>query len=643
MCGINGIIRYDENVSKEELDLMNKSIKHRGPDDDGTFVYECINYSVGLGHVRLSILDLSEKGHQPMGYNIMDDRIIYDDNELNNADIIIAYNGEVYNYLELKEKYNLNTETGTDTEVILKLYNKLGSDCVKEFNGMWAFCIFDKRKNLIFCSRDRLGQKPFYYYFNEYTKEFIFSSELKGITSVKEINKKENINKDAVNLYFALGFIPSPYSIYNNVFKLEARQNLIFDLNSKEIKKNYYWELPNYNPIYDKNKLIEEGKKLLYDAVKLRMRSDVPVGAFLSGGLDSSSVVGIMSKYTDLKNLHTFSIGFEGKYDETPYINIVKDYFKTNHHHYYFKEKDFEELIDKYSKIYDEPFGDYSGFPTYKVSNIAKQFVSVSLSGDGGDEIFGGYRFHLISKRIGYLKKIPVSVRKIFLNMLSNNLLKKNPALYLIKEAVKLSLIENNKKFYSELFDGDFIISDEGKSWIEKNLKYCLNKTDNNLSESLRIFDLLFRTLSDNFLVKVDRASMANALEVRSPFLDYRFAEFSQKIPNEFKVDFFKTKKLMREIIKDILPNEIVNRGKGGFEPPLDKWILSEKYNGILKNGIAILEDIGLEQLVKFYKTKIFISNKKFVKPKVKENNKLYTIYKIRLFLFAKWWDRWVM
>ena len=206
-----------------------------------------------------------------------------------------------------------------------------------------------------------------------------------------------------------------------------------------------------------------------------------------------------------------------------------------------------------------------------------------------------------------------------------------------------LRAFENNKKFYSELFDGDFIISDEGKSWIEKNLKYCLNKTDNNLSESLRIFDLLFRTLSDNFLVKVDRASMANALEVRSPFLDYRFAEFSQKIPNEFKVDFFKTKKLMREIIKDILPNEIVNRGKGGFEPPLDKWILSEKYDGILKNGIAILEDIGLEQLVKFYKTKIFISNKKFVKPKVKENNKLYTIYKIRLFLFAKWWDRWVM
>ena len=630
MCGINGIIRYDENVSKEELDLMNKSIKHRGPDDDGTFVYEGINYSVGLGHVRLSILDLSEKGHQPMGYNIMDDRIIYDDNELNNADIIIAYNGEVYNYLELKEKYNLNTETGTDTEVILKLYNKLGSDCVKEFNGMWAFCIFDKRKNLIFCSRDRLGQKPFYYYFNEYTKEFIFSSELKGITSVKEINKKENINKDAVNLYFALGFIPSPYSIYNNVFKLEARQNLIFDLNSKEIKKNYYWELPNYNPIYDKNKLIEEGKKLLYDAVKLRMRSDVPVGAFLSGGLDSSSVVGIMSKYTDLKNLHTFSIGFEGKYDETPYINIVKDYFKTNHHHYYFKEKDFEELIDKYSKIYDEPFGDYSGFPTYKVSNIAKQFVSVSLSGDGGDEIFGGYTNHVNGYRMDFIRKLPK-----FLRILGSKLpVKKNlngiVNLYLLKEAFRLSLI-NPENFYAESIKEDAIRPEIYKRWTIKKMEYCLNKGNNKLGEAMRTFDLLHNTLPDNFLVKVDRASMANALEVRSPFLDYRFAEFSQRIPTEWKQDLFKTKKLMREIIKDILPDEIVNRGKQGFTPPLADWILKEKYLNEIFEKIEILKEIDNE-LYEFFKEKVF---------KNKEQS-LYRNYLIRLFLFIKWWEKWI-
>ena len=234
MCGINGIIRFNREVLKEEIDKMNKAIKHRGPDDEGVFISNSEGYCIGLGHVRLAILDLSEKGHQPMGYNIEEDKIIYRDDELDKADIIIVYNGEVYNYLELKKKFNLETETGTDTEIILKLYNKLGFECVKEFNGMWAFCIFDKIRGIIFCSRDRLGVKPFYYYWNG--EEFIFSSELKGILAVKEINKKENINKEAVELYFALGFIPSPYSIYKNTFKLEARQNLIFDLNKKRIE-----------------------------------------------------------------------------------------------------------------------------------------------------------------------------------------------------------------------------------------------------------------------------------------------------------------------------------------------------------------------------------------------------------------------
>uniref|UniRef100_Q58456 Putative asparagine synthetase [glutamine-hydrolyzing] 2 n=1 Tax=Methanocaldococcus jannaschii (strain ATCC 43067 / DSM 2661 / JAL-1 / JCM 10045 / NBRC 100440) TaxID=243232 RepID=ASNH2_METJA len=505
MCGINGIIRFGKEVIKEEINKMNKAIKHRGPDDEGIFIYNFKNYSIGLGHVRLAILDLSEKGHQPMGYNVDEDKIIYRDDELDRADIIIVYNGEIYNYLELKEKFNLETETGTDTEVILKLYNKLGFDCVKEFNGMWAFCIFDKKKGLIFCSRDRLGVKPFYYYWDG--NEFIFSSELKGILAVKEINKKENINKDAVELYFALGFIPSPYSIYKNTFKLEARQNLIFDLDKREIRKYYYWELPDYKPIYDKKKLIEEGKKLLYDAVKIRMRSDVPVGAFLSGGLDSSTVVGVMREFTDLSKLHTFSIGFEGKYDETPYIKIVVDYFKTQHHHYYFKERDFEELIDKYSWIYDEPFGDYSGFPTYKVSEMARKFVTVVLSGDGGDEVFGGYMTHLNGYRMDFIRKLPKFLRVVGSKLPVKKDLNGIANLYLLKEAFRLSLI-NPEEFYAESIKEDAIRPEIYKKWTIEKLRYCLNKGDNKLGEALRIFDLLFNTLCDNFLVKVDRASM---------------------------------------------------------------------------------------------------------------------------------------
>ncbi len=630
MCGINGIIRFDASINKKELKLMNEAIKHRGPDDNGLFVYNNKKYSVGFGHVRLSILDLSKKGHEPMGHLVKKNKIIYDDKKLKNADLIIVFNGEIYNYLELKDKYRLRTETGTDTEVILKLYNKFGPDCVKEFNGMWAFCIFDKRKNLAFCSRDRLGQKPFYYYFNSKSKEFVFSSELKGIISIKKVNKKQNINRDAVRLYFALGFIPSPYSIYTNVFKLEARQNLILNLNNGRIKKTYYWKLPKYKPIYDKNKLIKEGKRLLYDAVKLRMRSDVPVGAFLSGGLDSSTVVGVMSKYTNLKKLHTFSIGFEGKYDETHYIKIVKDYFKTNHHHYYFKEKDFEGLIDKYAWIYDEPFGDYSGFPTYKVSEIAKKFVTVSLSGDGGDEIFGGYLSHLTGYRLDFIRKFPRILRMLGSKIPVKKNLNNAANLYLLKEAFKLSLL-NPERLYAESVKNDAIRPEIYKKWTIEKLKYTLSKGGGKLGEAMRIFDLLFNTLSDNFLVKVDRASMANALEVRSPFLDYRFAEFSQRIPTNWKQDLFKTKKLMREIIKDILPEEIVNRGKQGFTPPLADWILKDKYLKKITMKLEVLKELDLD-LYKFFKSRVF---------KNKEQS-LYRNYLIRLFLLIKWWEKWI-
>jgi len=557
--------------------------------------------------VRLAILDLSEKGHQPMGLNLNTGRVIYKDCELNNyADVIIVYNGEVYNYLELKNKFSLKTETETDTEIILRLYSVLGTECVKKLNGMWAFCIFDKRKNLIFCSRDRLGVKPFYYYWNG--EEFVFSSELKGILAIKKLNKKENVNKEAVQLYFALGFIPSPWTIYNNTFKLEAAHNLVLDLKIKELKKLKYWELPKYKPIYNKEKLLKEAKELLYDAVKIRMRSDVPVGAFLSGGLDSSTVVSVMRNFTDLKKLHTFSIGFEGKYDETSYIKEVVNSFKTQHHHYYFKEKDFEELINRYSSIYDEPFGDYSGFPTYKVSELAKNYVTVSLSGDGGDEVFAGYNNHLAAYRFQLIKRIPrflrVLVYKILNKFVKNNNLNSWFNLTTLKEALKLSL-EKEENFYIKAFENERYLPEIYKKWSKEKMKKSLELANGNFVEAVRIYDLLFNTLADHFLVKVDRASMSVALEVRSPFLDYRFAEFSQKVPTKFKLNFFKGKKFMRELIKDFVPEKIWKRGKQGFTPPLEEWILKEKYLNEIFEKVEILKEIDYE-LYKFFKEKVF-------------------------------------
>ncbi len=633
MCGIVGFNWED----RELVEKMADSIRHRGPDDKGSYT----DKGVSLGHRRLSILDLSEKGRQPMFYSKKEGAFSEKlDSERYNQFLrgrikeskCIVFNGEVYNFKELKKEleskgYIFNTQT--DTEVILASYIEWGFDCVKKFNGMWAFCIMDLEKNILFCSRDRLGQKPFYYYLKD--GKFIFGSELKSILEHKdlEINKKENLNKDALQLYFALGFIPSPYSIYKDVYKLEARQNLVFDLKSKEIKKWNYYEIPDYDPVYDKKKLIEEGRKILKDSVRMRMISDVPVGAFLSGGLDSSAVVASMKDFTELGNLNTFSIGFEGKFDESKYINIVKDYLKTKHHHDYFKEQDFKKLLDKYPWIYDEPFADYSGFPVYNLSKMAREEVIVALSGDGGDEIFGGYSTHLLGTRMDFMRKLPKSFRVVGSKIPAKKNMNRYESLFLLKEGFKVSL-ENPENIFSHSLQGTGLRPESYKKWTIENMKTCLEKGKNSLGEALRINDLLYNTLPDNFLLKVDRASMANSLEVRSPFMDYRFVEFAQKIPTKWKTDLFKTKKIMREIIKDILPDEIIKRKKHGFTVPLERWILSEEYKSDLTRTISYLSDLDRE-LHDFFKEKI-----------MQEDSRMYNIYKIRLFLFGKWFGKWI-
>ncbi|MBU0626542.1 asparagine synthase (glutamine-hydrolyzing), partial [Patescibacteria group bacterium] len=548
---------------------------------------------------------------------------------------------------ELEKKgYIFNSKT--DTEVILASYLEWGLKCINKFNGMWAFCIYDIEKRILFCSRDRLGVKPLYYFFDG--KRFIFCSEIKGILEHKylNLNTTRNIDNKAIDFYFSIGFVPSPYSIYKNVFKLEARQNLIFNLVNKKIRKWYYYSIPDYSPIYDKKELIAEGKKILKDSVRLRMRADVPVGAFLSGGPDSSTIVRTMGKFCCLKNIHTFSIGFEGDYDETPYINIVKDILGTNHHHKYFTEKDFNDTIQDYASIYDEPFADYSGFPTYHVSKMAKGFVSVVLGGDGGDEVFGGYLIYQIGRKADSINRLPkpakiigakIPIRllsKIRSNMAHYKLLRKMgiriPVNYLDRVR-KLSEISLNKP--AEFFSKGNLITNmmykpvTFRRWSQDKLDKCLNRKNPQFVEGIRVYDLLYNTLADKYLTKVDRASMANAVEVRSPFLDYRFAEFSQKIPARWKVSKVETKILMREIIKDILPEKIVQRGKQGFTPPLGEWIQKEVYQKYSSKILLRLKSIN-KQVYNFYQ-------------KLSRNEeKIPAIYKIRLFLFAAWFNRWI-
>lgn len=607
MCGINGFLGNDT----KRIRAMNKVLQHRGPDDSGVYT----DKHVSLGHVRLSIIDLSKLGHQPMFYTH------------NKRTAGIVFNGEIYNFQEIKsqlEYKGYRFKSHADTEVVLASYLEWGFDCVQRFNGMWAFALYDKDKQELFCSRDRTGKKPFYYYYDK--KNFVFSSELKALHTHK---LKLAIHPDAVQLYFSLGFIPAPHTIYKNVYKLEARQSIIYDLKERRIVKQwYYYELPDYAPVYNKKALIAEGRALLQDATRLRMISDVPVGAFLSGGLDSSTVVAEMAHFTELKNLHTFSIGFEGKYDETKYMEIIKEAFVTKHHHEYFTCKDFDRLIPQYADIYDEPFADYSGFPTHKVSELARKYVTVCLSGDGGDEIFGGYSSHVIGHRMELLRKLPRFVRSAGAKLPAKKKLDGFTSAYTLKKAFELSL-HDKQLFYAKALEGDALLTPAFQAWSEEKLQESLKKSDGSLGEALRIYDLLYNTLPDHFLTKVDRASMACALEVRSPFLDYRFLEFGQKIPAEWKADTRKTKKLMRNIIKGIVPESILHRGKQGFTPPIDKWISEPQYQGTIKRGLETLKKLD-NDIYRFYKDKV-----------LQEKHRLYTLYTIRLFLFQLWWERW--
>lgn len=641
MCGING---YIKNIGRREAEdlitQMNQAIIHRGPDDQGMLVQDEDDFMVAQGQVRLAIIDLSDAWFQPMFYDKYSGAFSTKHNplimeEIGNSSIRVVFNGEIYNYQEIKDfliKKWYNFSSNSDTEVLLASYLQRGQDCVSRFNGMRSFALYDPRTQELFCSRDRLGKKPFYYYMDD--NQFIFSSEIKGILEHKDlrINQKKNIDAEAIDFYFTTGYIPAPWSIYKNVRKLEARHNMIVKIKDWRLNMTNicYYEIPAYKPIYDKQKLIDEGKKLLEDSVKIRMfTSDVPVGAFLSGGLDSSSVVAEMTKRVDKDNLNTFSIWFEWKYDETKYINIVKDAFGTNHHHNYFREKNFEKILDDISFYYDEPFADYSNFPTLFVSELARKDVTVSLSGDGGDEIFGGYMMHQVAAQMSLIRKLPRAIRTFlskYIPITKNNLSFLSKA----KEACRVSLL-SPEEFYANIGWSTLYKPEIYKQRTTEKMKELLEKTNGNFTQAAIDFDLFYNTLADNFLVKTDRASMAQPLEIRSPFLDIRRVDRSRMTPTKWKVNRRHTKILMRKIIEDIVPLEIINRKKQGFEPPLDRWILEYKHQDIIQQGMELLHTLRLDKREIFYQEKAR-----------EEKNKLYKIYQIRLFLFNKRYKTWI-
>lgn len=571
MCGITGKIYFDNNtVSEQNILAMNEKIQHRGPDDGG--VYISTDQKVGLGHRRLSIIDLSPLGHQPMRY-------------LDRYEIV--FNGEIYNFQEKRamlEKEGYTFKSKSDTEVILALYDKFGKGCLEHLRGMFSFAIYDEQEKTIFCVRDRVGKKPFKYYLDE--KVFMFASELKAILTQKEYKKEPDYV--AIHHYLTLQYVPAPLTGFKDIKKLEPAHYLFVDLKTKKVEKERYWKL-DYSQKLDLSE--DEWKKRimekLEESVKLRMISDVPLGAFLSGGIDSSAIVGLMSKLSD-KPIKTFSIGFkEEKYNELKYAKIVADKFKTNHTEF-IVEPHTIELLPMLVRQYEEPYADSSALPTYYVSKMTRDFVTVALNGDGGDENFAGYsrysafKFSLFYEKIAFLNKfIVLPISKFLSDHIKNTFFER-------AHRFSRTLAEDYRRrylTYTAYFTNDQkaeLYTDEFKSKVWQNDTYDLvakkfdeAKTKDRLDQTL--YADFSTYLPDDLMVKVDIDTMAVALEGRSPFLDHELLELTAKIPFKLKIKNWNNKKyILKEALRGLVPDEIMFRPKMGFGVPIDAWFREE-------------------------------------------------------------------
>ena len=633
MCGIAGFAARSRPLpaARKAIEGMCASLAHRGPDDSGALIDGAGGTVLALGQVRLSIVDLTDAGHQPMRYA----RAVGASSDVHRPDAAwdyaITFNGEVYNFQELRAELSAAGyvfSTGTDTEVILAAYAAWGPGCVNRFNGMWAFALYDRAKNLLFCSRDRFGKKPFYYAMAEGV--FAFGSELRALLSHGGFDL--SLDPEALDLYFAAGHIPAPRTAYRGIRKLPARHNLFVDLADLSVRTEEYYRLPPYAPSGKRADLAREAGEIFRDAVRVRMFADVPVGAFLSGGLDSSSVVAEMTKFVDRGLLHTFSIGFEGALDETAYVDVVRKAFGTLHHHEYFRELDFTALEADFAEIYDEPLGDFSCFPTTFVSRIARASVAVALSGDGGDEVYGGYATHIIAAQMAALRRLPRWLRSFLLAVMPRP--EGLGTVARIREALRVSLLPP-QDFYAEIASGAFYKPQAYRDWSRGKLAECLAGAGGDFAQAMIDYDLLHNTLPDNFLVKTDRASMSVALEIRSPFLDYRLVEHARKIPSRWKAGLRRGKILMRDMIRGLVPDVIRLRGKQGFEPPVKEWMARDpEYAKALSAGFEKLRADGALSpgWADFY-------GRAALPSRLPE----YAPHKVRLYLFWLWYRRWVL
>ena len=597
MCGIAGFFST-KNIPKVKLEKtagkLISALKHRGPDDNGYYCEE--NTSLFLCHTRLSILDLSNKGKQPMAF----------------CGKVIVYNGEIYNYLQLKEELlsenDVEFQSTSDTEVLLKCLHFWGVEkTLKKANGMFAFALWDREEKKIILARDRVGIKPLYY--GIVNRCLYFASELKGIAQNDFFNPE--LDMDSLSLFFKFGYIPFPYSIYKGIKKL--KQGCFVEIDSQMNERVYsYWNLLSVvssrkNELKDisYNDALCEFERILKSSVKKRLISDVKVGAFLSGGVDSSLISSIASGFC---KINTFTVGFyEKEYDESSYARKVAEKINSNYTEIFVSIDDAKKTIPKIPVVYDEPFADSSQIPTMLISELTRKYVKVSLSGDGGDELFGGYnRYYRAGRVWPKLQKIPFIVKKFL-----STLIEITPVSFLdafvdifkvffdrdyrqyvsgdrIKKFSEMITEKDFADFY-KAFVSHWKKADElvlGKSGAEYKVFDMgeLYKSNYNYFELMMLIDF-FYYLPDDILVKVDRASMSVGLEARVPFLDHKIAEFVYSLPMNIRIRADKRKAFLKDILKKYVPSQIIERPKKGFGIPLSEWMrkdLSEWVDSLL-------------------------------------------------------------
>ncbi len=554
MCGIAGIY-HPKGVQQEMLKQMSDAILHRGPDAEGFFV----DGNFGIAHRRLSIIDLSTAANQPMQSGC--------------GRYWMVFNGEIYNYREIAKELDVKLKTSGDSEVILEAFAKWGPQMVNRLNGMFAIAIFDTSEKKLYLFRDRLGIKPIYVY--RKSGIIAFASELKAITALKELSL--TVNRLAIPYFLHLGYIPQPLSIYNEVEKFPSGSWAVTDGESLRIEE--YWNPEgkiSSNVLSDETEAKEQLAELLQASVSRRLVSDVPFGTFLSGGIDSSLVTSLAQKATSEK-LKTFSIGFDdAKHDESSFARRVSEYLGTEHHEYRVMEKDALELVPEILPQYDEPYADSSAIPTMLVSKMARQEVTMTLSGDGGDELFHGYGMYSWAERLA--NPLTRTIGNSFGQFLTlgNDRFKRIAKVFATSNSNQLHshIFSQEQYMFSGLEINSLLVDSKGVDFSLLNMNPSLARKLSP-SEFQALFDIEFY-LKDDLLTKVDRASMKYSLETRVPILDHTIVEFALNLDPKLKLNDGVAKYLLKEVLFDQVPKELFDRPKWGFSIPLDKWLKTD-------------------------------------------------------------------